>query len=319
MTVADRTAELLGGELGVAYQHSPAWTAENLLRGLLAKRGELRTLALPSVAEHWRATNEPTLAWVRALLPDELARPWVLAVDRTGAYLHSLELCDVGLGEPEYRDSTNEDEKSEQSLNVWQPGFYHARIGPWREVCLPDPLRLGRAGDWHWLTAPTFRLGASLGLVLEVDQAWIWPRKSRVFASIARRLVRARERAQLEQEAGVDREVKDAYKRLVGRLRARFHRGTPLYRPDWYAHIVADARCRIWRGAHEALQDGVAPAACNLDCWYYVLDRPELPPAFDRKWWHLDATAPAARVGLDVFADGALVGAVAKRVKAAAQ
>ena len=303
--------DVLERELGVSYQHSPAFTAENLLRGLLARRDELRTLPLPNIAEHWGATNEPTLAWVRPLLPDEQACAWVLAVDRTGAYLHSMQLCDVGLGEPEHLV------EPWWPSHIWRPGFYHARIKPWLELCLPDPIRLRRSGDWFWLTTPTLRLAATLGLVLEVDEAWIWPRKSRVFASIARRIIRARAAELLPTDDAI---VKDAYKRLVGRLRARFHRGTPLYRPDWYAHIVADARARIWNAAYTTLRaDAIAPAACNLDCWYYLADRPELPTAFDPKWWHLDAAAPADRVGLEVFAEGSAAPVVAKRVKAARQ
>jgi hypothetical protein len=299
---------VLERELGVTYQHSPAFTAENLLRGLLARRDECRALPLPSAAEHWRAVNEPTLAWVRALLPSELASPWVLAIDRRSAYLHSMLLCDVGLGEPHHV------ERPDWPGLIWTPGYYHARLRPWREMYLPDPVRLKRPGDWHWLTAPTLRLADLLGLVLDVDEAWVWPRKSRVLASIAQRLMRARAAPEGDAVA------KDAYKRLVGRLRARFHRGTPLYRPDWYAHIVADARARIWTAAERTLDENeMAPAACNLDCWYYLADLAELPAAFDPKWWHLDAAAPAERVGLDCFGEDASVAALAKRVKAAAR
>lgn len=307
--------ELLRDSLGVSLEGTPGQTAEMLLRGALAKRGAFEPLRAP---ETLPLVNEPTLSWIRSLDLDEQTRPWVLAIDRRAAYLHSMALCDVGLGEPRHAETLD------WRAYVWRPGYYHARIGAWHEVNMPDPIRLGRAGDWHWLTAPTLRLGEQLGLVLEVDEAWVWPRRSRVLVPLARRIQQARFAFSAHAPHLVpigDPLLKRMYTEVIGRLRADFHRGTPLYRPDWYAHIVADARCRIWRAAYTMLrEDAIAPAACNLDCWYVLSELPELPPAFRKsplaEWWRLDAAAPVERVGLEVF-DGQRVSVLSARVRKA--
>jgi hypothetical protein len=285
------TVELLAGTLRVGVHASPAGIAESLLRGVLEKRGEFQ---IPLCEPVGPAVTEPEANWIRPLDPDEQDRPWVLAIDRRGAYLLSMLLCDVGLGGPEHLERPN------WPALVWTPGVYHARIGPWREVYLPDPVRLGRSGALHWLTAPTLRLAAALGMVEEVLEAWVWPRKSRVLRPIAQRIVTARrtfaERAPSLVQWG-DPLLKRAYTELVGRLRWEHHKGTPLYRPDWHAHIVADSRCRVIRdGLGSSENAGVAPAALAVDCWYVLADQPELPAGFDPKFWRLDAAIPTEKL-----------------------
>jgi hypothetical protein len=279
------TLELISVKLGVGVQGAPAYTAELLLRGALARLGETAPLEPPALV------TEPELSWIRPLDADELLKPWVLAIDRRGAYLQSMSLCDVGIGAPEHV------ERPDWRAHVWTPGLYHARIGPWREVYLPDPLRLGRPGALHWLTMPALRLGAALGLVEDVDEAWVWPRRSRVLRPVAQRILSARRAIADEAPELVrwgDPLLKRAYTELVGRLRWTGHRGTLLFRPDWHAHIVADARSRIWRAAWQFAQDaGEAPAAVATDAWYVLADRPELPAAFDPRYWRLDKAVPA--------------------------
>lgn len=302
--------QLVNASLGVTYEGSPGMTAEMLLRGILARRREFEP---PSVPDELPRVLEPVLSWIRPLAADELEKPWVIAVDRRAAYLHAMTLCDVGLGEPQHVDRPAWREL------VWTPGYYHARLHPWPELILPDPLRSGREGDVFWLTAPALRLAEQLGMVADVDEAWTWPKRSRALASLGRRIFKARERVAREAPELVpiaDPLLKRSYTELVGRFRMEAHKGTPLYRPDWHAHIVADARVRIWRGAYFAAD--TPPAACNLDCWYILADAPILPPAYaSSPWWRLIAAAPAADVGLDVF-DGRSVGELAKRVRAAA-
>lgn len=302
--------ELVNASLGVQFEGTPGITAEMLLKGTLAKRGELQALQshdeLPDVLE-------PVLSWIRPLDADELRKPWVLAVDRRSAYLHAMTLCDVGIGEPVHV------ERPAWRELVWTPGYYHARLHRWPELVLPDPVRSGREGDVFWLTAPALRLGEQLGMIADVDEAWTWPKRSRALASLGRRIFKARERVAREAPHLIpiaDPLLKRSYTELVGRFRMQAHKGTPLYRPDWYAHIVADARVRIWRGAYFA--SDVPPAACNLDCWYILADAPILPASYaSSQWWRLIAAAPADQVGLDVF-DGASVGELAKRVRRAA-
>lgn len=286
------TLELISAKLRVGVQGAPAYTAELLLRASLARLGAeqpaLEQLELPAV-------TEPELSWIRPLDADEQRRPWLLAIDRRGAYLQSMVLCDVGIGSPEHV------ERPDWRSSLWTPGLFHARIRPWREVYLPDPLRLGRTGSLHWLTMPALRLGAALGLVEDVDEAWFWPRRSRALRPVAQRIISARraiadEAPELSPWA--DPLLKRAYTELVGRLRWQGHRGTLLYRPDWHAHIVADARSRVWRDAWAFAHgsSGEAPAAVATDAWYVFAERPELPEAFDPRYWRLDKAVPAAEV-----------------------
>jgi hypothetical protein len=306
------TLELLRGALGVDVEGSPGHTGEMMLRGILSRRDGLDVLpespALPSV-------TEPVLSWLRPLSPEELTMPWLLAVDRRAAYLQSMTLCDLGLGLPTHL------ERPRWRRLVWTPGYYRVTLRPWRELLLPDPIRGGRQGDEHWLTMPSLRLAEALDLVDEVTEAWVWPRRSRVLRPIADRIMAARQRihAAAPELASIgDVLTKRMYVDLVGRLRMDARRGTPLFRPDWYASIVADARTRIFRGAVEWLyHTDRAPAAVNVDCWYILSDRPELPPGFDPKHWHLNAAVPTGDFDLDLFERGRGVSTLTRAVLAA--
>ena len=286
------TLELLSQTLGLGVQGGPAFTAELLLRGVLGRRGE--AVPLDDMTAD-ACTPEPELQWVRPLDADEHDRPLLLAIDRRGAYLLSMRLCDLGLGEPQSL------EVLEWQRYVWTPGYYHARLKRWPHLYVPDPLAIDApAEDWHWLTTPTLRLAETCGLVLEVDRALVWPRKSRVLKPVADKIIAARQtfaRTAPELVKFADPLLKRAYTELVGRLRWHKHRGGPLFRPDWHAQIVADARARVWAaGAHYAHETGRAPVAAVVDCWYVLADTAELPPGFDPRFWRLDKVLPAEKV-----------------------
>lgn len=307
-----QTLSALRATLGVGIEGTPGQTAEMLLRGSLARKGEFAPLTLPEVLP---AVSEPVLNWIRGLDPDEQACTWVLAIDRRSAYLQSMSLVDVGLGDPEHVGRLDD-----WRALVWTPGYYHAQLNPWPEVLMPDPLGRGLAvGDGErWLTTPSLRLAAQLGLVADVDEAWVWRRKSRALASIARRIFKARATFAAAAPSLVpvaDPLLKRAYTELVGRLRMEAHRGTPLYRPDWHATVVADARSRVWLGAYAFLKiSSKSPAAINLDCWYVLHDQPRLPEPWNQSlWWRMDAAVPLADVGADVF-EGRSVGELSKRI-----
>jgi hypothetical protein len=285
---------LYSRSLGVSIAGSPGQTAEALLRGILARREALEPLA---AVDTLPAVVEPVLSWIRPLLPDEAAQPWFLAIDRRGAYLHSMALTDLGIGEPVQLDNPDWPEF------IWTAGYYLTRLAPWREVILPDPIRCNRQGDEFWLTMPALRLAVALGMVLEVRSAWVWPRKSRVLLPIAERITRARR--DIDAGASLPAAIatallKRAYVELVGRLRMDAHRGTALYRPDWHAAIVADSRARVFRGALELANVDRAPAACAIDCWYVLAPTPEMPPGLDPKHWRFKSDpVPASAIGVD--------------------
>jgi hypothetical protein len=282
------TLESLRVSFTIGNESTPGRTAEALLRHALSRRGEYQPLRLPSPLP-W--VTEPVLNWIRPLEAGEREiGTWVLAVDRIGAYLHSMLLADVGLGEPTVRLASGADWRN----LIWTPGYFHARLAPETAQYLPDPLHSGPVGGWAWLTTPTLRLGVVLDRILDVDQMVTWPRRSRALAPVARRIHAARAALPDSLRPIGEPLLKRTYTELVGRLRADFHRGTPLYRPDWYSIIVADARCRIWRAAADMA--GLAPwtpAAINIDCWYVAWPRMELPPGFDPRFWKIKAATAA--------------------------
>lgn len=277
----------VGLSLGIGVESTPGRTAEALLRGSLDRKGEYAPLSHPSPIP-W--VTEPVLNWIRPLERDELERAtWILAVDRIGAYLHSMLLVDMGVGDPTVIGPC-----PDWSSLVWTPGYFHARLAPEDTAAyLPDPLHhSGAAGEWEWITTPTLRLGTLLDRVREVDRMVVWTRKRRALAPIAKRIIAARNALPASLRPYGEPLLKRMYKELVGRLRADFHRGTPLYRPDWYALIVADARTRAWRAAFEmAARTRWRPAGMNIDCWYVPWPRVELPPGFDPRHWQIKGAA----------------------------
>jgi hypothetical protein len=278
-----RALAVVSRGLGVQLGGSMGATVGQLLGAALARRDEppLDFAQLPDVAE-------PTLFWIRPLDVDEREQPWLLAVDRRGAYLHAMELAELGVGQPEHLALDPE------LLHSGRAGYYHLQLRAWPHVYLPDPYPRRQTDAWHWLTEPSVRLALAQKLIVGADDAWLWPHKSKVLKPIAERVRRAQRLASDEHVEAVALPIlKRAYTAFVGRLRIESARGTPSYRPDWHAHIVADARERFWRtgAAFEHL-----PAAADVDCWYVPSSSTELPPDVNPAWYRVKAAVPMAKV-----------------------
>lgn len=281
----------LEDQLGTWFTATPGRTAEAMIRTDLRRRGRHELVELPELVT--RGHLEGPFDWIRPLTPDEASRPYVLALDKHAAYLTAMGHLELGIGEPEHQLREN---FPEAQFDRRLPGYWHVRtrnyplapsapisdkrseqVNLGSPVGLPDPTRASGApgrreesDGWRWLTTPSVRAANDLGLLLELDQAYVWRQHGRLLAPFAARIRGARDALSAQPDSEAVRIALSALKRLyaslIGRLRMVRESGPdPLFRPDWHDHLVAEARVNLW---HNARQLAEPPAACAIDCWY---------------------------------------------------
>src|SRR5579859_415529 len=267
-------------QLGTWFTATPGRTAEAMIRTDLRARGRHEPVELPDFVK--RGHLEGPFDWIRPLTPDEASRPYVLALDKHAAYLVAMGHLELGIGEPEHR--VFRENAGELMFDRRLPGYWKVRVAgfPRAALRLPDPTRAGGAPGrreepegWRWLTTPSVRAADELGLLLELDEAYVWRQHGRLLAPFAARIRAARDALSAQPDSEAVRIALSALKRLyaslIGRLRMVRESGPdPLFRPDWHDHLVAEARVNLW---HNVRQLAEPPAACAIDCWYVPSSR----------------------------------------------
>jgi len=258
----------LEAQLGTWFTATPGRTAEVMIRTDLRRRGRHEPVELPAVVT--RGHVESWWDWMRPLTPEEAARPYIVAVDKHAAFLTTMSHVELGIGQPELVERA-------VGFDRRLPGYWHVRTARWEHPGLPDPTRAtgapGRREEpegWRWLTTPSVRAAHELGLLLELDQAYVWRQHGRLLQPFAARIRAARDTLGAQADSEAVRialaAVKRLYTSLIGRLRMLRESGPdPLYRPDWHDHLVAESRVNLW---HNVRQLAEPPAACAIDCWY---------------------------------------------------
>lgn len=262
---------------GKAWHHTAGIAGISVLRDTLPTGRQTPTskpepvegaVERPYYPEDWRGT------------PAELEILW----DKTRAYIgaaSTVRVAPYALREgPKRFDRT-------------RAGWWYVELGPWNESRLPNPAGYGDPGP-RWVTTPT------LALLEDLHEAGDGPAvdftviKSRVSTGSGRELLKpwaarmrdAYDGAALLADPGdrdrVRRAVKDAGRAALGMLAAS---GSWLYRPDWWAAVVAQSRCNMFRAMANAAETGNRwPVEVKVDgVWYAkVADDPiaDAPPGF---------------------------------------
>ncbi len=243
---------------------APPVTFETILRSLHKGGTDLSasiaTFPAPLLAE----TVDPV--W----LAQAGAGAFVVAADKSAAYLAAMASLAVGFGEPSYRAG----------------GSFDGRLaGSWRATVTmpdgwPDPFPpLGKAKG-EWFASPSLALAAQAGARIEVHEAWLFPATHRPFEPVYKRLKAARATLQAQggEAAGLALEaVKSLYARGTGNLASRVKRqsetANDLHRPDWRQAIMAMCRANIIRNLQSA---GLRPFGLQTDAIYFMADSPDL-------------------------------------------
>jgi hypothetical protein len=235
-----------------------------------------------------RGVTEPP-GWFRPL-PLELAErfPFVVRLDKTAAYL-SVFSSDLPAKAPEHAGPRPLGE-------LGRAGWAVVRAGPWPDPESFDPLtamRRPRPGNLGRLLEQTtyppdafpadlhsLRYAASLGISIEVLDAWTFPGTRRFLSEPRGGVQAALKRALAGLEApGLERDalrplVKAMYSEFHGWLKSDYHdSGDVLWRPDWADAIEANLIAALHRLSLRA--PGRVVAALGIDSLGVLMPEPD--------------------------------------------
>lgn len=230
--------------------------------------------------------EQPT-TWRRAMTPDEQEAAYVHAYDQNAQYLAAWQVVELGLGDPQH---------SPAGAPIM---FDRNTVGLWR-IKVPPPATTASSGlslpyPWasaqEWFTTPTVARMLELGWeFLQIDEAWLWPRRSRFLKGAGERLRDARHELVTPRVADPNREaaldaIKACYRVGTGRFNmdARDER-SGWRRPDWGHLIRATARVNLDRRLRKLSQ---APFAIATDGLLFVTNEPD--PHLFAQHLHTDA------------------------------
>jgi hypothetical protein len=220
---------------------------------------------------------ESRLSWHRPPTTEERQRKYLHGYDKNCQYLGAMSSLELGTGDAEERSG------AAAVFDRTLPGLWRARVTLEPQPLLPE--RIPDAGTWSWYTADMLVYAQECGATVDVERAYVWPRRARYlrpFYETLRPAVLALGQdgeqfpeplaARLARQA-----IKDVYTATYGwlafeRRRAREPR---FYRPDWTAMIRLKARTNLLRTLDKCAAEGRYPVAMGMDCVYFLSDEPD--------------------------------------------
>jgi hypothetical protein len=287
---------------GWAYRNSAIQTGWKLMhapweRG--ARKGRLAELAarpgnpLPELEGAGRQVEVPyggrwarDPAGPRSATPDGRELGWVLAWDVNGQRLAATGRLSLGVGGADHvtwRDAG-------ASFDPKLPGYHLVR-----SVEHPHAGLIPAIFEPGWHTTPRVAMARHLGIAFELEQSWIWPHHVPYLNPWYEAMRDAR--LQLLVQAAVYQgasgpnvghlgrahaialgALKQCYLQPLGRLRSLKAReqGSPLYRPDWYDHVIGQELAREYLRLHQLAVINVPVLAVYFDTIIIESDTPDL-------------------------------------------
>lgn len=266
---------LVQHQLGTWWRGTAGATGSAMLREQLRHRGAFYLPSvLPPSAVLGRSGGESDFGWLRPLTAAERGRRWLHCIDKHAMYLVAAGTVELGLGEVEL--------DTKPTFHARTAGYWHTLTREWpADRLIPDPTRGGpvRASaepSYRWLTTPSVEAALAAGAVEHIAASWSWPTHGRYLQPTAEVIRTARQvfasRADAVGRAALAL-VKPMYTAMLGRLAwSELPNTDALYRPDWYAMVRAEARCRLWYQVRALAEAGAAPAAIATDAVYIPSD-----------------------------------------------
>lgn len=303
-----RAARLVYEHLGVPFRSSAGATARDLLTALRRTRPGWPPTAstAPPVA---LPRTEDRFVWTRGLTDIERERRWIQVYDANALYLGTAIALDLGVGEPEHWSGPA------TFFDRHWAGYWLAELPGPPSPLLPDPFAPGSFVEPgpRWATTPTLALAAELGTPALVREAYVWPRTYRHLRLWAEQLRDARAGLMANGSAEARAAlavVKLAYVKAFGRFESPEQGyGPELFRPDWTAQVIAQARVNLYRRLRRLAWP---PFAVDVDALYFAAPTADpaeaarllgLPLGFGLGQFKHIGTAPLAALdGLDLTA-----------------
>ncbi len=226
----------------------------------------------------WNAAVHNIL-WTRTPTDEELARRYVIRVDKGGAFPRAG--CDVkqGVGPVVHLGAPAMKHWLPQDTRRLPPGIWHVRVlgGPFEPMY--PPIIHEDTSEWHWVTSQMVKAAICAEYELECTDAWVFPESHYVLRQTFQNLWDFR------HEFGPYDLLNGAFKRMAndlsGLLRMPELKGTPKFRPDWYAGIASGNAAIMQQNIRKFAELwGLYPILIHVDCIMYLSDKPleELMP-----------------------------------------
>ena len=289
-----RRLSLLQTELGHPWVVSAGTTGFDHIRELRPPgkfRGEFAPLE-PSPAAMSRPEDDFNWSVPRSRLPED-AR-YLLALDRTGSYLTGVMSTPFGIGEPQHIEGPWDGDPAKTY------GYGLVEITAAGDTRIPNPLDFnGRhAGQKRWRTMTTIAYANELGYACQIEEAYIWPTKSRILDGWYKALGDARNALNVPDTDALAarRQLKVIYTRTIGLMESSTYWGDKHgYAPDRRHTIIARARANLLRRIIKIGNDpaiGMWPVAVTTDTVVYATSEPDPAKAFGGEAWaqHLGDT-----------------------------
>lgn len=213
----------------------------------------------------------PRATWHRPLTPDERAAQFLVRYDVNGQYLAAAGAIPLGTGRPVHLTERI-------TISPKAPAYYRLTVAPEATDSAPFVAH----GD-GWYSAPAARYLADRGFVLSVDEGWVWtdghPWLDRWY-----RVTRDARTHLITGATDVDRAALAAVKALYatflgGWLASEQYNTTPLFRPDWRAHVRDRAAANQARALDKVrVESGRTPFALYKDAAYFTSESPDEIP-----------------------------------------
>jgi hypothetical protein len=264
---------VLDAELGTWWRGTAGATGSAVLRQALRIRGLLEPPSTPPPAMS-RAGGELDFGWLRPLIAAERSRRWLHSFDKHAMYLVAAGTVELGAGPCELELSP--------VFHARTAAYWHTLTREWpTDRLIPDPtharaVRASAVPSYRWLTTPSVEAALAAGIVEHIDAAWQWPKHGRYLQPTAEALRIVRQHFEQRHDAvgriGLQL-VKPMYTAMLGRLAwSNLPKTDPLYRPDWYAMVRAEARCRLWYQVRALDAAGCPPVAVGTDAVFIASD-----------------------------------------------
>lgn len=220
--------------------------------------------------------KQADLFFVRKPTDAEKKLKWLHCYDKKRMYL-SAYCTDFGVGE--YTHQTGGQFRADL------PGLYRVRV---RASGKSNLNIFGPTDKELWLYSPMLWAMELLGYSVEILEGLYWKEKRRVFEKFYKTIYRALVSVESDEErTAIVREtargcLKSMYARFASWLAHEppAGRANNLFRPDWRALIVAEARARIIANICKIENEtGLIPVAVRADALMYLSDEPDAQKA----------------------------------------
>lgn len=266
-----RRLQKFASALNYPYTVAASSTGLDLMKTLHWKDRE--TLFAPStpIEPSRIRTLEADALWSRVPTSTELEHKYLHAYDRGGSYLAGVSGLDLGIGDPTYHPSGVAFDKK-------KPGYWRVNMPEKTEWLAPNPLDpQNRAiNGLTWVSTPTLDVAVELGYELEVTEAYVWEKKSRILDTWYERVRDARTLLDTADPDDIQARnlLKTMYVQSLGLMASYdWMEGKPMFAPERYHFIQARSRANIIRRINQIGNDhGRWPVAVTKDTILYTSD-----------------------------------------------